>query len=75
MNIIDNQTFKEVVTEISCQITTEKFGENTWVAIQDDEAVEEYFEYSSEAQEYFNTKYDEIEHLLITDLNLKIKFE
>mgnify|MGYP001183997885 CR=1 FL=1 len=74
MNKIDNQTFKEVVTEIACQITTERFGENTWIAKQDIDGVCEYFEYSPDAQEYFNNKYDEIEHLLITDLKLKIKF-
>ena len=73
MNKIDNETFKQVVTEVACQITTERFGENTWIAKQDDQSVLEYFEYSPEAQEYFNNKYDEIEHLLITDLNLKIK--
>ena len=74
MNKIDNETFKQVVTEVACQITTERFGENTWIAKQDDQAVLEYFEYSPEAQEYFSNKYDEIEHLLITDLNLKIKW-
>ena len=74
MNKIDNETFKQVVTEVACQITTERFGENTWIAKQDDQAVLEYFEYSPEAQEYFNNKYDEIEHLLITDLKLKIKW-
>jgi len=79
MNKIDNETFKQVVTEVACQITTERFGENTWIAKYGcveyyTKSSAEYFEYSPEAQEYFNNKYDEIEHLLITDLNLKIKF-
>ena len=79
MNKIDNETFKQVVTEVACQITTERFGENTWISKYGcvgyyTKSNTEYFEYSPEAQEYFNNKYDEIEHLLITDLNLKIKF-
>ena len=63
---IENETFKEVVSEIACQITTEKFGDKTWVAIQDENAVIEYFEYTE--------KYDEIEHLLLTQFKIKLNY-
>jgi len=66
---IENEIFKQVVVEIACQITTERFGEDTWIENQ-----LHSFEYSPKAQDFFNDKYDEIEHLLITDFNLKIKF-
>jgi len=71
---IENETFKEVVSELACQITTERFGDNTWVAIQDEDAVHEYFEYSEQAQEFFNSKYDEIENLLLTQFKLILKY-
>ena len=71
---IENETFKEVVSEIACQITTEKFGDKTWVAIQDENAVIEYFEYTENAQEFFNSKYDEIEHLLLTQFKIKLNY-
>ena len=54
---IENETFIEVVSDLACQITTERFGDNTWIAIQDEDAVHEYFEYTEEAQEFFNRKY------------------
>ena len=63
---IENETFKQVVSEIACQITTEKFGDKTWVAIQDENAVIEYFEYTE--------KDDEIEHLLLTQFKIKLNY-
>ncbi len=71
---IENETFKEVVSELACQITTERFGDNTWVAIQDEDAVHEYFEYTEEAQEFFNRKYDEIEHILLTQFKIILNY-
>jgi hypothetical protein len=71
---IQNETFKEVVSELACQITTERFGDNTWVAFQDEDAVHEYFEYSEQAQEFFNSKYDEVENLLLTQFKLILKY-
>ena len=71
---IENETFKEVVSELACQITNEKFGDNTRVAFQEEDAVHEYFEYSEQAQEFFNSKYDEIENLLLTQFKLILKY-
>lgn len=71
---IQNETFKEVVSELACQITTERFGDHTWVAFQDEDAVHEYFEYSEQAQEFFNSKYDEVENLLLTQFKLILKY-
>ncbi len=71
---IENETFKQVVSEIACQITTEKFGDNTWLAIQDEDAVYEYFEYTEKAQEFFNSRYDEIEDLLLTQFKIKLDY-
>tara|TARA_R100001509_G_C4873413_1_gene217623 strand:+ start:213 stop:437 length:225 start_codon:yes stop_codon:yes gene_type:complete len=71
---IENETFKEVVSELACQITTERFGDNTWIAIQDEDAVHEYFEYTEEAQEFFNRKYDEIEHILLTQFKIILNY-
>mgnify|MGYP003128693018 FL=1 len=71
---IENETFKEVVSDLACQITTERFGDNTWVAIQDEDAVHEYFEYTEEAQEFFDRKYDEIEHTLLTQFKIILNY-
>tara|TARA_R100001443_G_scaffold33143_1_gene47118 strand:+ start:578 stop:799 length:222 start_codon:yes stop_codon:yes gene_type:complete len=71
---IENETFKQVVSEIACQITTEKFGDNTCVAIQDENSGMEYFEYTEDAQEFFNSRYDEIEHLLLTQFKIKLNY-
>ena len=71
---IENETFKEVVSELACQITTERFGDNTWIAIQDEDAVHEYYEYTEKAQEFFNRKSDEIEYTLLTQFNITLNY-
>ncbi len=70
---IENEKLIELVSDLACQITTERFGDNTWIAIQDEDAVNEYFEYTEEAQEFFNKKYDEIEDLILSSLKLRVE--
>lgn len=70
---IENEKLIELVSDLACQITTERFGDNTWISIQDEDAVNEYFEYTEEAQEFFNKKYDEIEDLILSSLKLRVE--
>ncbi len=70
---IDNEIFKSVVSEVACQITTERFGEQTWVC-KSSEGVD-YFEYTEPAQDFFDNKYDEIEHMLISEFKIQINYE
>ena len=70
-----NEIFKSVVSEVACQITTEKFGEHTWICKSTEGYESEYFEYSESAQDFFNDKYDEIENLLISEFKIKINYE
>jgi len=69
-NTIDNEDFIPVVSEIASRLTEEKYGRHTWIF---DKANDSYI-YTDKAQDFFNITYDEIEHILITNLNLEIHF-
>ena len=66
--VIPNSTFLQVVCDIASEITAEKFNhkESLW------NEWEKTYEYTDEAQDFFNKKYDEIEYLLIDTLKLKV---
>ena len=64
---IDNDKIIQFVCEIAQQITEQKFGKYTYSYNK----VNGSFYYQEEAQEYFNTKYDEYESILIDMLNIK----
>jgi len=68
---ISNEVFKEVVCEVACLITTERFGEETWVHDKESDC----FSYTEHAQDFFNEKYDEIELMLIDRFKIKINYE
>jgi hypothetical protein len=69
MKAIPNSIFLQVVCDITSEITAEKFNhkESVW------NESEQSYNYTEEAQDFFNNKYDEIEHLLIDKFNLKLK--
>jgi len=68
MKVIPNSTFLQVVCDITSEITAEKFNhkESVW------NESEQSYEYTEEAQDFFNNKYDEIEHLLIDSFKIKV---
>tara|TARA_S200002703_G_scaffold103055_1_gene89321 strand:- start:253 stop:543 length:291 start_codon:yes stop_codon:yes gene_type:complete len=63
---IDNSRLLECVTEITTQITEEKF-KDAWEYNRPTGS-----KFTEEAQDFFNQRYDEIEHLIITTLNLNV---
>ena len=69
-NTIDNEDFIPVVSEIASRITQERYGRSTWTF----DKVNDSYIYTDKAQDFFNITYDELEHILITNLNLDIKF-
>ena len=70
MKAIPNSIFLQVVCDITSEITAEKFNhkESVW------NESEHSYNYTEDAQEFFNIKYDEIEQLLIDKFNLKLLF-
>jgi|11BtaG_2_1085332.scaffolds.fasta_scaffold04738_1 hypothetical protein len=66
--IIPNSIFLQVVCDITSEITAEKFNhkESVW------NESEQSYNYTEEAQDFFNNKYDEIEHLLISQFKIKV---
>lgn len=68
LNTVPNSDFMEVVDEITTQIVEESFGESGYEETTDNEDIR----WTEEAQDFYNTRYDEIESLLIRFLKLKI---
>ena len=68
-NTVPNSDFMEVVDEITSQLVYESFGEHAYDVPQDDDDINKLTE---DAQDFYNTRYDEIESLLIRFLKLKI---
>lgn len=69
LNTVPNSDFMEVVDEITSQLVYESFGEQAYDVPQDDDDINKLTE---DAQDFYNTRYDEIESLLIRFLKLKI---
>ena len=63
---IDNSKLLECVTEITTQITEEKF-DDAWEYNRPTGS-----KFTDEAQDFFNERYDEIEHLILSTLDLKV---
>ena len=69
LKTVPNSDFMEVVDEITSQLVYESFGEQAYDVPQDDDDINKLTE---DAQDFYNTRYDEIESLLIRFLKLKI---
>lgn len=61
---IDNSRFMEFVSEMATQLTELNFHEDTFIAIQSEDAVDEEYKFTDEAQDFFNERYDEIETMV-----------
>ena len=72
LNTVPNSDFMEVVDEITSQLVYESFGEQAYDVPQDDDDINKLTE---DAQDFYNTRYDEIESLLIRFLKLKITYK
>lgn len=68
LNTVPNSDFMEVVDEITSQLVYESFGESGCEETTDNGDIR----WTEEAQDFYNTRYDEIESLLIRFLKLKI---
>ena len=55
----------EFIGEIATQLTELNFHEDTFVAIQCEDNVNETYKFTDEAQDFYNERYDEIETLYI----------
>jgi hypothetical protein len=67
---IDNSKFIEGVTEITSQIVESQFG-GSEAEEKDDGSVG----YTEEAQDFFNERYDEIEHLMNATMGIHSQIE
>ena len=67
---IDNAKYMEFIGEIATQLTELCFHDETFVAIQSDDGVDEQYRFTDDAQDFYNEKYDEVETLLINTLNI-----
>ena len=67
-NTVPNSDFMEVVDEITSQLVYESFGESGYEETTDNGDIR----WTEDAQDFYNTRYDEIESLLIRFLKLKI---
>lgn len=61
---IDSCRFMEFVDEIATQLTELNFHEDTFVAIQSDDAIDEQYKFTEEAQDFYNERYDEVETMI-----------
>ena len=61
---IEDSKFSAVISEIVGEMTELKFGDNTFIES------EEQTEYTEEAQEFFNNKFDELEGVFNCRWNL-----
>ena len=67
---IPNEKWMEFISEIATQLTELNFHEDTFIAIQCDDAVDEEYKFTEKAQEFFNERYDEVETLLENMLDI-----
>ena len=67
---IPNEKWMEFVSEIATQLTELIFHEDTYIVIQSDDAVDEEYKFTDEAQDFFNERYDEVETLLENTLDI-----
>ena len=67
---IPNDKWMEFISEIATQLTELNFHEDTFIAIQSDDAVDEEYKFTEEAQDFFNERYDEVETLLENTLDI-----
>jgi hypothetical protein len=71
---IENERLIELVSDLACEVTTMKFGTNTIKEVKHLETGKVICtEYTDEAQEFFNKKYDEIEDLILSTLKLRVE--
>ena len=61
----------EFIDEIATQLTELNFHEDTFMAIQSDDGVDEEYRFTNEAQDFYNERYDEVESLFINLIKTK----
>ncbi len=61
----------EFIDEIATQLTELNFHEDTFIAIQSDDGVDEEYKFTNEAQDFYNERYDEVESLYINLIKTK----
>ena len=67
MSVIDNSNFMGAVCEIADKLLMEKFNHDYKITHTIEEGMSKYTPF---VQDVFNYFYDEVEHLLITELDL-----
>ena len=67
---IPNDKWMEFISEIATQLTELNFHEDTFIAVQSNDAVYEEYKFTEEAQDFFNERYDEVETLLENTLDI-----
>jgi len=61
---IENSTFMEYIDELATRITEERFGEETFTDLPEDECTsQDTVRFTDEAQDFYNDVYDEYETL------------
>jgi len=60
---IDNSKFMEYIDELAKQITEMNYGDETYMATQSEDGVDETYRFTDEAQDFYNEMYDEYETL------------
>ena len=60
---IDNSKLMEYIDELATRITEERFGEETFMATQSEDGVDETYRFTDKAQDFYNEVYDEYETL------------
>ena len=63
---IDNAKYMEFVSEIATQLTELNFHEDTFEV----QRGEGFIQFTDEAQDYYNERYDEVETMLKNTLNI-----
>ena len=66
-----NENEMEFIHEIATQLTELNFHEDTFIAIQSDDGVDEEYRFTNEAQDFYNERYDEIETLYIKLIKIR----
>lgn len=66
---IENSRFMEFIDELATQITEMNYGADTYGA-SSEVGQESVMMFQEEAQEFYNEKYDEYEHMLNMQLNI-----
>jgi hypothetical protein len=60
---IENSRFMEYIDELATIITEQKFGEETWIEIDDAKIGDNDYKFTNQAQDFYNESYDEYEGL------------